>query len=195
MSSTEPRTPLLIGLTGGIGAGKSAALDAFARHGAATLSSDAVVHELYTRPQVRDAVVERLGPEVLDSHGEVDRSRVAAQVFGRPERLRSLEGLLHPLVADELARWRDEHEGDASLLVHEVPLLFEAGLEDRYDRVVVVTAPDEQRRQRSPEWERRSAHQLPEDEKRRRADEVYENTGSLEDLDAWVAALVRRLTR
>jgi dephospho-CoA kinase len=205
MSSTEPRTPrtpprdvhrpLLIGLTGGIGAGKSAALEAFARHGAATLSSDAVVHHLYTRAAVRDAVVELLGPGVLDERGEIDRARVAAQVFGHPDRLRALEGLMHPLVAAELLRWRDEHAGTAPLLVHEVPLLFEAGLEDRYDRVVVITAPDELRRERAPEWERRSAHQLPEDEKRRRADDVYVNAGSLADLDAWVAALVRRLAR
>jgi len=80
--------------------------------------------------------------------------------------------------------------------VHEVPLLFEAGLEDRYDRVVLVTAPDDVRRARDPErWSQRAARQLGEDEKRGRADDVYDNTGSLEELDAWVAALVERLTR
>ena len=100
------RSPLLLGLTGGIGSGKSAALAAFARCGCPTLSSDAVVHELYRTAPVRDAVVARLGAGVLGADGEVDRAALGAVAFADPEVLRFLEGLLHPLVADELERWR-----------------------------------------------------------------------------------------
>jgi dephospho-CoA kinase len=78
--------------------------------------------------------------------------------------------------------------------VHEAPTLFEAGREDRYDLIVTVTAPGELREQRRPGASQRMAHQLPEEEKAARSDEVYENTGSLEQLDDWVAALVARLT-
>jgi dephospho-CoA kinase len=187
--------PPLVGLTGGIASGKSTALAAFARQGAATLSSDAVVHELYRRPAVREAAAALLGSEIVGPDGEVDRRRVAARVFADPPALRALEELLHPLVAAELERWRGEAEAaGARLLVHEVPLLFEAGLEDRYDRVLLVTAPEAVRRARAGErYRARSAHQLPEEEKRARADEVYENAGSQAELEAWVASVAERL--
>jgi dephospho-CoA kinase len=188
--------PLLVGLTGGIGSGKSEALAAFARHGAATLSSDAVVHELYRRPDVKEAVAARFGPDVLAADGDVDRSRLGAAAFAEPDGLRFLERLLHPLVAEELVRSTAAAtaRGDA-LLVHEVPLLFEAGLEGRYDVVVVITASDELRRARAGgRFDQRSSSQLPEAEKRARAAVAYVNDGSLDELDGWVAALVRRLS-
>jgi dephospho-CoA kinase len=184
----------VVGLTGGIGSGKSEALAAFARHGAATLSSDDVVRELYRREDVRRRVGELFGAAVLDGDGQVDRRRLAAIVFADPAQRQRLEQLLLPLLADEFARWRDERlvAGD-TLLVHEAPTLFEAGIEDRYDLIVLVTAPAELREQRRPGAGERMAHQLPEQEKAARSDEVYENTGSLEQLDRWVAELVQRL--
>ena len=188
--------PLLVGLTGGIGSGKSEALAAFARHGAVTLSSDAVVHELYLRPDVKAAVAARFGPDVLAGDGEVDRSRLGAAAFAEPDGLRFLEGLLHPLVGEELVRCTAaaSERGDA-LVVHEVPLLFEADLEGRYDLVVLVTAPDELRRARAgARFDQRSSSQLPEADKRARAGVTYVNDGSLDELDAWVAALVGRLS-
>ena len=188
--------PLLVGLTGGIGSGKSEALAAFARHGAAILSSDAVVHDLYRRPEVKEAVAARFGAEVLADGGEVDRSRLGAAAFAERDGLRFLEGLLHPLVADELVRSTAaaSERGDA-LVVHEVPLLFEGGLEGRYDLVVLVTAPDELRRARAgARFDQRSSSQLPEGDKRARAGVVYVNDGSLDELDAFVAALVGRLS-
>jgi dephospho-CoA kinase len=144
---------------------------------------------------VRDAVVGRFGPEVLGADGEVDRALVARRAFAEPEHLRFLERLLHPLVAAEVARWRAEQSAaGARLLVHEVPLLFEAGVAGRYEHVVLITAPDEVRRARSPErWDQRSRHQLPEEAKRAGSHDVYENTGDLDALDAWVGALARRL--
>jgi dephospho-CoA kinase len=188
--------PLLIGLTGGIGSGKSEALAAFGRHGAATLSSDAVVHDLYRRADVKRAVADRFGPDVVGPDGEVDRAKLGAAAFAEPDGLRFLEGFLHPLVGEEFVRSTESAaaRGDA-LVVHEVPLLFEANLEGRYDLVVLVTAPDELRRARAgARFDQRSASQLPETEKRARAGLVYVNDGSLDELDAWVEALVRRLS-
>jgi dephospho-CoA kinase len=188
--------PLLVGLTGGIGSGKSEALAAFARHGAATLSSDAVVHELYLRPDVKEAVAARFGAEVLGPDGEVDRSRLGEAAFAEPDGLRFLERLLHPLVEEAFVRCTAAAAGRGdALVVHEVPLLFEAGLESRYDLVVLVTAPDEVRRGRAGQrFDQRSASQLPAAAKRARAGVVYVNDGSLDELDGWVAALVGRLS-
>jgi len=186
---------LVVGLTGGIGSGKSEALAAFARHGAATMSSDQVVRELYLRDDVRAAVSERFGPAVLDPDGGVDRAAIAARVFADPAEREWLEGLLLPLIEERFQAWRAQQVAAGSpLLVHEAPTLFEAGREDRYDLIVTVTAPVELREQRRPGASQRMAHQLPEAEKAARSHEVYENTGSLEQLDDWVAALVARLT-
>ena len=187
---------MLVGLTGGIASGKSTALRAFARLGIPTLSSDAIVHELYRTPEVRGTVVAELGAGVLGPDGEIDRSRVAALAFADPAVLRRLEQLLHPLVGHELERWKAaETDGGARLLVHEVPLLFEAGLQDRYDATVLVTAPDDVRAARDPDRfaERRSS-QMSEESKARLATYVYVNTGTPEELEGWVADLVRSLT-
>jgi dephospho-CoA kinase len=184
----------VVGLTGGIGSGKSEALAAFRRHGAATLSSDEVTHALYHRPEVIEAVGEHFGDEVIDATGGVDRAAVARLIFDDPAERRWLEGLLLPLIADEFRRWRErELAWGARLLVHEAPTLFEAGVEDRYDRIVTITAPDEVRRRRRPDAVDRMAHQLAEADKAARSDLVYQNTGSLEDLDRWVAGVVEEL--
>jgi dephospho-CoA kinase len=186
----------VVGLTGGIGAGKSEALEAFARHGAATLSSDAIVHDLYEREDVRRAVAEHFGDGVAGAGGTVDRSAIARVVFTDPGERRWLEGLLLPLIGERFAEWRDrELAAGRRLLVHEAPTLFEAGIEDRYDAIVAVTAPRELREQRRPGAVARMAHQLPESEKAARSDYVYRNDGDLADLDRWVGELVEKLER
>jgi dephospho-CoA kinase len=185
---------LVVGLTGGIGSGKSEALAAFARHGAATMSSDQVVHELYLRDDVRAAVAERFGPAVFDAAGRVDRAQIAARVFSDPAEREWLEGLLLPLIEERFRVWREQQLAAGSpLLVHEAPTLFEAGIERRYDTIVTVTAPQDVREARRPGASQRMAHQLPEDEKVARSQHVFHNTGSLEDLDRWVSELVREL--
>ncbi len=187
---------MLLGLTGGIGAGKSTALAAFAQLGCPTLSSDAVVHALYLEPEVRAAVVEHFGPGVLGGDGEVDRAALGARVFADGAERRWLEQLLHPRVDAALERWRGEQEfaHPGALLVHEVPLLYEAGLTGRYDAVVLITAPAEVRRSRRPaHFEQRAAAQLPEAEKAAQADHVYVNDGTPAELERWVADLVARL--
>src|SRR5205823_265240 len=184
-----------VAITGGIGAGKTAALEAFARHGAATVSSDEIVHELLrSDPEVRAALVERLGPEILDSNEEIDRVAVAERVFDDPDALRFLEELLHPRVAAEYLRWREELGALAAppeVCVTEVPLLYEVGSQDRFDKVVVVTAPLSLRKARKAfETEPREQRLLPDRDKAKQADFVYVNDGSLDDLDRFVAEVL-----
>src|SRR4051812_35292330 len=133
-----------VGLTGGIAAGKSEALMALERLGAATLSSDAVVHELLMSNEVRDQLVEKLGPEVAPD-GEVDRSAVAERVFGDDERSQWLEGILWPRVGHRIFEWRQELERRdprPPAAVVEVPLLFEAGMESGFDVTLAVVADE-----------------------------------------------------
>jgi dephospho-CoA kinase len=184
-------------VTGPIGAGKSAALDAFARHGAATISSDATVHELLRDdPGVQRELVERFGPDVVGSDG-ADRARIAEIVFNDPEQLVWLEELLHPRVVAANLAWRAEQEARADpplLTVAEVPLLYETGAERRFDAVVVITAPEAIRRERRPLADAREQRLLPEAEKVALADYAYVNDGTLEELDAFVADVVGKLT-
>lgn len=190
--------PVAVAITGGIGAGKSEALRAFARHGAAVLSSDEIVHRLLREDaEVKRAIVARLGEGVLDGEGEIDRSAVAAIVFRDRDELAWLEALLHPRVAQVYLDWREElgrAPDPPAVCATEVPLLYEVGGETRFDAVVVVTAPDELRAERArvPVGDR-SARLIPDDEKVRRADFAYVNDGSLEELDTWVAGVVDEL--
>jgi dephospho-CoA kinase len=201
-SPTRPRSlprPIAVAITGGIGAGKSEALYAFQKAGAATVSSDEIVHHLLrTDPDVKAAIVRELGEEVLDGDGAVDRKRVAKIVFGDRAKLDFLEQLLHPLVSAEYMRWRDqlaELPNPPRVAVTEVPLLYETGGDKRFDKVVVITAPAKLREQRRRvARDDRDARLLPDREKVKRADFAYVNTGTLEDLDAWVAGVMEKLT-
>ena len=140
-----------VGLTGGLGAGKSTALAALARLGAATLSTDAVVHELYAGEEVRDAVVGRWGPDVAPG-GTVDRGAIAGRAFADPAERAWLEGLLWPLVARRVAAFREEAgaaDPPPRVAVVETPLLFEAGMEGVYDATIAVIAPEDVRARRA----------------------------------------------
>ena len=142
-------------------------------------------------------MVERLGEGILDADGEIDRTRVAERVFGDREALAWLESLRHPRVSAEYLRWREqlaELAEPPQVTVTEVPLLYEVGAEDRFDKVVVITAPAQLReaRARVP-LAGRSDRLLPDREKLKRADYTYVNTGSLEALDGWVAGVMDAL--
>ena len=190
--------PVAVAITGGIGAGKSETLAAFARQGAATVSSDQIVHELLLRPEVQAAVVSRLGNGVVGPEGELDRGAIATVVFNDPESLTWLEELLHPLVSAEYLVWREQLAGlpnPPRVCVTEVPLLYEAGAEGRFDKVVVVTAPTKLRRARSAvATEEREQLLLPDAQKLERADYTYVNTGTLAELEAFVATVMADLT-
>ncbi len=191
--------PLAVAITGGIGAGKSEALYAFQEHGAATVSSDEIVHHLLaTNGDVRAAMVSELGEGILDDEGRIDRGRVAEVVFADRAKLDFLEGLLHPLVVAEYLRWREQLAAlpqPPAVCVTEVPLLYESGGETRFDKVVVITAPAKLREQRRRvRRDDRDDRLLPDKEKAKRADYSYVNTGSLEELDAWVGGVMTELT-
>ncbi|MBA3787246.1 MAG: dephospho-CoA kinase [Actinobacteria bacterium] len=191
--------PLAVAITGGIGAGKSEALFAFQKHGAATVSSDEIVHHLLaTDDDVRAAIVAELGEGILDDEGLIDRSRVAEIVFGNRSKLDFLEKLLHPLVVAEYLRWRKQLAAlpePPAVCVTEVPLLYESGGQERFDKVVVITAPAKLREQRRRvRRDNRDERLLPDAEKAKRADYAYVNTGSLEELDAWVGGVMAELT-
>ena len=181
----EREVPLL-GLTGGMGAGKSTALAALERLGAAVLSTDAVVHELYAgEPRLRDAVVARWGPEVAPG-GAVDRAAIARRAFAEEGERRWLEGLLWPLVGERVGRWiervRVQRPAPRAAVV-EVPLLFEAGMEGLYDATIAIVAPEELRRERAAgrghELQgERAARQLSQEQKAARASFAVCNDGS-----------------
>jgi dephospho-CoA kinase len=137
-----------LGLTGGIGAGKSTALASFRELGAIIVSADELVHELYARPSVSAEIGARFGPGVLDEEDKVDRGRLAASVRGRDGELRWLEELIHPLVADEIER-RIKDAPSGTVVVCEVPLLFESGFDRLFDLVVTIEADRDARRSRS----------------------------------------------
>ena len=192
--------PIAVAITGGLGAGKSEALYAFQKAGAATVSSDEIVHHLLrTDPEVREAIVGELGDGVLAADGSIDRGRVAEIVFADRAKLDFLERLLHPKVAAEYLTWREQLGAlpePPGVCVTEVPLLYETGGDERFDRVVVITAPAKLREQRRRvARDDRDARLLPDREKVKRADFHYVNTGTLEELDEWVAGVMAELTR
>jgi dephospho-CoA kinase len=191
-----------VGLTGGLGSGKSTALAALERLGAATISSDAIVHELYAGDEMRDAVVARWGQEVAPG-GVVDRAAVAARAFSEEDQRRWLEALLWPLVGARVAAWLEQaraREPAPAAAVVEVPLLFEAGLEGIYDATIAVLAGESLRAERAAARghalvAERDARQLPQEEKAQRATFVVRNDGTLEELEAQLSAVLAKLER
>jgi dephospho-CoA kinase len=189
--------PIAVAITGGIGAGKSEALKAFARHGAATVSSDEIVHHLLRRAEVQDAIVGRMGNGILAPSGEIDRGALGTVVFNDREALAWLEELLHPLVTAEYLQWREDLArvpSPPAVCVTEVPLLYETGGDARFDKVVVITAPTKLRQMRSElAATERESRLIDDKEKVARADFSYRNIGTPEELDAFVGSVMRSL--
>jgi dephospho-CoA kinase len=198
-------------ITGGIACGKSTVLAMFAElpH-VAVLSADRVVHQLYEPGEaVFNAVVAEFGRGILDAAGKIDRKRLANEAFRSDERRRKLESIVHPAVIDfELAWMRglETAEPDKQLAIIEVPLLFEAKSEGKFGKTIAVTCAPEKKlarfQTRHPEMpeaearkelERRSASQLPDQEKARRADLVVDNSGSVEETRARVQQVYEEL--
>src|SRR4051794_39235915 len=179
--------PLAVALTGGVGAGKSQALRSFAQRGVPVLSADEVVHDLIAGdPEVRAALEDRFGT--------TERPRIGEIVFAAPDELAWLEALLHPRVRQVMSDWLAGL--DAPVAVAEIPLLYEGGGDAEYDRVVVITAPEELRQARTARArDGRSGRLLPDEEKVRRADFAYVNDGTLEELDAFVEQVLQQLGR
>ena len=185
-----------VGLTGGLGAGKSEALRLLGELGAATLSTDAVVHELLAGDELRDALVERLGPEVAQG-GALDRARIAERVFGDDDARAWLEDLLWPRVGERVGAWRAE-VGDERVAVVEMPLLFESGMETVFDSTIAVIADEPVREQRAAARghaavAERAGRQLTQQEKAHRADITVRNDGSLEELRESLTRVLAKL--
>lgn len=193
-----PRQVPFVGLTGGIGSGKSTALEALAELGAETLSADAVVHELLGGDELRELLVERLGARVVDAAGAVDRSAVAARVFESADDRAWLEQTLWPRVGARMVEWRaavDAADPVPPAAVVEVPLLFESGMEAAFDTTIAVVADEELRAERAgarghTAVAERTARQLGQDEKAARAAHVVRNDGTREELKAQLSRLL-----
>jgi dephospho-CoA kinase len=189
--------PLVIGLTGGLAAGKSEALAAFDEAGAETISADLIVHELLGTPEILELLRERWGDDVV-TDGEVDRGAVGNIVFGDPAEIEWLEKTLHPRVGERIASWLGGLPPDTRIAVVEVPLLFEAGMGGVFDTTVAVVADDSVRRERAGVrdqvmLEEREGRQLPQDEKAARADHILPNDGTVEELRRAAAELTEKL--
>jgi dephospho-CoA kinase len=198
-SEARSRIPF-VGLTGGIGAGKSEALMALERAGAATLSSDAVVHELLATDEVTAELVDQLGPEVAPD-GRVDRDAMAGVVFADPDKRSWLEGYLWPKVGERIWAWREElatRSDPPRAAVVEVPLLFESGMQDGFDHTIAVTADDDLRAERiggrgHAEVESREARQLSQQEKAERADFAVRNDGTVQQLEEVLGGILKTI--
>ena len=191
--------PLAVAITGGIGAGKSEALRAFARHGADTISADEIVHRVLREDsRLQDELFDAFGVRMTDADAG-ERAALAERVFGDSARVEQLERLVHPRVVEEQRRWLEDVAASPdppALCVVEVPLLYETGAEERFDAVVVITAPENVRvrRKQLAAIREREQRLLPDEEKMRRADFVYVNDGTLDDLDGFVGHVVRELS-
>ncbi len=198
MSAAVP----FVGLTGGMGAGKSTALNALRELGAEVISSDEVVHELYESPEVVATLSERFGPEVAPD-GRVDRPELARRAFAAAEDRAWLEGLVWPLVGRRIASWLERARSldpPPRAAVVEVPLLFEAGLQAGYDATIAVLAEESLRRSRAAArgqvlLEERDARQLSQQEKAARATFVVLNDGTEQDLSRQLSEVLDKLDR
>jgi dephospho-CoA kinase len=178
---------IVLGLTGSIGMGKSTVAKMFAGEGVPVFDADLAVHRLQGPEGALVARIEAEFPGTTNSEG-VDRGALSERVLGEPEALRRLEALIHPAVALEREAFLAEH-GSSPMVVLDIPLLFEAGGWDQVDKIVVVSAPAEVQRQRvlarpgmtAEKFEQILARQLPDSEKRARADFVISTEGPKEE--------------
>lgn len=192
-----------VGLTGNVASGKSAVAEIWQRAGVPVLSADELARSVVSPGGPAEAEVRRtFGDQAFSRDGTLDRGRMRALVFQDPKERNRLEGILHPHIRALTGAWLDARRSEgAPLVVNEVPLLFEAGMEDEFDVIVVVDAPEGERERRLE-----SARGIPVEEarqimaaqgdpsaKRNRADYVLDNAGSLEALEASALALLGRL--
>ncbi len=204
---------LKVGLTGGIAAGKSVVGEMLARRGAHVLQADEIAHNLMQPGQpVYEAVVREFGPGILDAGGRIDRQKLAAEAFGGPgraARIHELNRIVHPAVIRHQERWMEElgRRDPHSLAVIEAALIVEAGVAERFDKIILVTCRTEQRAQRlasrlnielaaaEREVARRMAAQLPDSDKAKVATFVVDNSGTLQATELQVEQIMRELRK
>ncbi len=183
---------LLVGLTGGIGSGKSTVARMLEERGAVVFDADVLAREAVAPGTPgHDAVVERFGPNVLLPGGALDREALASIVFADPAARRDLEAIVHPEVRRLFAEGCERYQGTDAVVVFGAPLLVETGMHTAFDVLVVVTAPVERQVERlmrdrgmsEPAIRARIDAQLPLEQKAEVADVLIDNDGSLEDLE------------
>ncbi|MFD1200170.1 dephospho-CoA kinase [Brucella gallinifaecis] len=190
---------IILGLTGSIGMGKTTASNMFAEAGVPVYSADDAVHALYAGRAA--SLIEAAFPGTVQD-GRVDRAKLSAAVLGKPEALKKLESIIHPLVHEEeagfLARARADH---ADIVLLDIPLLFETGAESRVDKVAVVSAPADIQRERvlarpgmtDEKFNAILVRQMPDAQKRARADFVIDSSASFEDMRSQIIAIIAQL--
>jgi dephospho-CoA kinase len=190
--------PIVLGLTGSIGMGKSTTAAMFAAEGVPVWDADAAVHRLYAAGQAGAVAIGARYPLAIGADGEVDRARLRAMIADDPPVLNWLNAVIHPLTAADRARFLDDHAG-ANIVLLDIPLLFETGADALCDAVLVVTTPPEVQRARvlargmgAAEFRQILARQMPDAEKRARADHVIE-TINTDQTRAAVRALLQQL--
>lgn len=190
---------IVLGLTGSIGMGKTTAAKMFAEMGVPTYSADDAVHRLYAGRAA--PLIEKAFPGTV-TNGIVDRQNLSAKVLGNPEALKQLEAIVHPLVRQEEAAFMDKaNKEEADIVLLDIPLLFETGAEQRLDKIVVVSAPAEIQRQRvlaRPEMNAQKlesilARQMPDAQKRERADYIIDTSGSFEETRRQIENIIKNL--
>jgi dephospho-CoA kinase len=198
MSEANPGTPLLIALTGGIASGKTAVAELFAKLDVPVLDTDQIARDIVAPGSATlGQLVAEFGTEILDAHGRLDRARMRERVFSDPQQRRKLEAITHPAIRAELARRSAAAGGDYQ--IHVIPLLVESGRAEAYDRVLVVDCPVEAQIARlmardgtsRAQAEEILAAQVSREERLDAAHDVIENTGTLADLQDFVATLHR----
>lgn len=202
---TPPGRALHVGLTGNVASGKSTVARVWEEAGVPVISADDLAREVVAPgSEGLEEVVDLLGEEVRAPDGGLDRGAVRALVFADDALRERLESILHPRIARRREAWaRDREAEGAALLVSEVPLLFEADLTDAFDRIVVVHTSEAERRRRlvedrgldTGEAKRIMASQGDPEEKRRRADHVLENEGTVAELEASARELLARFRK
>ncbi|KAB2700767.1 dephospho-CoA kinase [Brucella haematophila] len=191
---------IILGLTGSIGMGKTTASNMFAEAGVPVYSADDAVHRLYSGRAA--PLIEAAFPGTV-ANGTVDREKLSAEVIGKPDALKKLESIVHPLVREEEEAFLREAEAQGSAIaLVDIPLLFETGGEKRVDRIVVVSAPADIQRARvlarpgmtAEKLDAILARQTPDAEKRARADFVLDTSGSFDNLRQQITAVIQKLS-
>lgn len=198
-------TPLQVGLTGNVGSGKSTVARLFADLGAAVIDADALAKEATQTAEVLQKITRTFGAD-LATDGRLDRARLAAVVFADPDARGKLNAIIHPWVAkgrEKQVAALAARTPPPEVVIHDVPLLFEVGLDAQMNKTVVVNAPLELRAARASarsnlseaEVRSRDAAQMPLSEKVKRADFIIDNSGAVAELEPQVAAIWQQLRR
>lgn len=196
----EKKQSFVIGLTGGIGSGKSTAALFFREAGASVNDADEVAKSILHSDEMRPKLIDLFGEEIFDHNGDLSRERIAGLVFGKPELREQLNQLIHPGVRRAFQTLKDSLSR-GEILVYDIPLLFETDQKNNFDWTVVISAPVETRRERvmqrngwsREEFDRREASQMPLEKKEQLADLVISNIGTNEELRSSVFHVIRHI--